>query len=76
MILPEHMTSALHSNRFTGPFTRKVMMPIRVLVKAKSTEEIEVSPEGMNGKGDLGARYVFFCSLHKDAHLGGTIFVD
>jgi hypothetical protein len=30
------------------------MMPIRVLVKAKTTETIEVSPQGLNGKGDLG----------------------
>jgi hypothetical protein len=52
------------------------MMSIRVLVKAKTTERIEVSPEGLNGKEDLGARYRFCCSLHKDAHLGGSIFVD
>jgi hypothetical protein len=50
MILPEHMTSGLHSDRFTGPFTRNVMMPVRVLVKAKTTEKIEVSPEGLAEK--------------------------
>jgi hypothetical protein len=76
MILPEYMTKPMHSDIFTGPFTRNVMTPIRVLVKANSTEKIEVSHEGLNGPKDLGARYLFFCPLHKDAHLGGMIFVD
>lgn len=75
-ILPEQVTAGMTSDVFIGPFTRHVMVPIRVQVKAKSTVKVEVSPEGLSGPRDLGARYPFFCPVHKDLHLGGVIFVD
>jgi len=56
--------------------TRDKTMPIRVPVKAKSTVKIEVSPEGLNKPEDFGARYPFFCPLHRERHPGGVIFVD
>lgn len=75
-ILPEQITSGMRSDVFTGPFKANVLKPIHVLVKAKSTEKIQVSTEGLIGDRALGARYPFFCPKHKDLHLGGVIFVD
>jgi hypothetical protein len=75
-ILPEQITSGMRSDVFTGPFTNNVLKPIHVHVKSKSTEKIRVSTEGLIGERDLGAKYEFFCPLHKDLHLGGVILVD
>lgn len=75
-IVPEHITGAFKSDYFTGPKTIHVLRPINVLVKAKSTLKIAVANEGLTGNVHLGAKYRFFCPSHKDAHLGGAIFVD
>jgi hypothetical protein len=75
-IVPEHITGAFKSDYFTGPKTIHVLRPINVLVKAKSTLKIAVAGEGLVGNEHLGAKYRFFCPSHKDAHLGGAIFVD
>jgi hypothetical protein len=75
-ILPEEIRSGMRSEYFTGPKTDEVLKPIHVLVKAKSTVKIHVSTEGLIGDKDLGAKYSFFCPMHKDLHLGGVILVD
>lgn len=75
-ILPEQITSGMRSDVFIGPFTDNVLKPIHVLVKAKSTVKIRVSTEGLIGDRDLGAKYPFFCPIHKDLHLGGVILVE
>lgn len=75
-ILPEEITGGMRSEYFTGPKTVDVLKPIHVLVKAKSTLKIKVSTEGLIGDRALGAKYPFFCPMHKDLHLGGVIFVD
>jgi hypothetical protein len=75
-ILPEEITSGMKPDYYTGPKTANVLKPIHVLVKAKSTLKIKVSTEGLIGDKDLGAKYSFFCPIHKDLHLGGIIFVD
>ena len=75
-IVPEHITGAFKSDYFTGPKTVNVLRPINVVVKAKSTLKIAVATEGLIGHTHLGAKYRFFCPTHKDAHLGGAIFVD
>ena len=75
-IVPEHITGAFKSDYFTGPKTINVLRPINVVVKAKSTLKIAVASEGLIGNVHLGAKYRFFCPSHKDAHLGGAIFVD
>jgi hypothetical protein len=75
-IVPEHITGAFKSDYFTGPKTINVLRPIHVIVKAKTTLKIAVANEGLLGDTHLGAKYRFFCPTHKDAHLGGAIFVD
>jgi hypothetical protein len=75
-ILPEKITSTLRADEFRGPYSLNVLKPIHVLVKAKSALKILVSNEGLAGDRDLGSKYLFFCPTHKDAHLGGVIFVD
>ena len=55
---------------------QKARVPIRVHVKANSTEKIEVSPEGLNEPKDFGAVYRFFCPLHREFHVGGEIRVN
>ncbi len=75
-LVTEQITGPVKSDYFTGPKTATLMRPIHVQVKAKSTLKIAVSTEGLIGDRDLGAKYRFFCPLHKDAHIGGSIFVD
>jgi hypothetical protein len=75
-IVPEHVTGAFKSDHFTGPKTVNVLRPIKVLVKAKSTLKIAVASEELIGDVHVGAKYCFFCPTHKDADLGGAIFVD
>lgn len=75
-LIQEYSTTPRFGEYFTGPKTTNVLRPIHVQVKAKSTLKIAVSDEGLTAKGDLGAKYRFFCPLHKDAHIGGDIFVD
>ena len=55
---------------------QKTMVPIKVQVKANSTEKIEVSPEGLNQPKDFGAQYRFSCPVHREFHQGGVIRVD
>ena len=75
-LVTEQITGSVRSDYFTGPKTATLMRPIHVRVKAKSTLKIAVSDEGLIGERELGAKYRFFCPLHKDAHKGGDIFVD
>lgn len=74
--LPDWKKSGGRYEDIGGQRVENVLAPIHALVKAKSTLKIEVSTEGLIGRRDLGARYPFFCPIHKDLHLGGVIFVD
>lgn len=74
--LPDWKKSGGRYEDIGGQRVENVLVPIHVLVKAKSTVKIEVSPEGLIGDKNLGAKYSFFCPMHKDLHLGGVIFVD
>jgi hypothetical protein len=75
-IIQEVSTTPRPGDYFTGPKAMNVMRPIHVRVKANSTLKIQVSDEGLIGDRDLGAKYLFFCPIHKDAHIGGHIIVD
>ena len=75
-LVTEQITTPQGSDYYTGPKTATLMRPIHVKIKAKTTLKIAVSTEGLIGDRDLGAKYRFFCPLHKDAHLGGSIFVN
>ncbi|ALA59428.1 hypothetical protein [Nitrospira moscoviensis] len=76
MILSDEEMGSLRTDIFTGPVTGQVLAPIRVKVKARETLKIRVSPVGLEGAKNLGARYPFFCPTHKDLHLGGFILVE
>jgi len=72
----EVQTSPRFGEYYTGPKTVKFLRPIHVLVKAKKTLKISVADEGLIGDRNLGAKYLFFCPMHKEAHVGGQIIVD
>jgi hypothetical protein len=76
MILSDEEMGSLRTDIFTGPVTGQVLAPIRVKVKARETLKFRVSPVGLEGAKNLGARYPFFCPTHKDLHLGGFILVE
>lgn len=55
---------------------KRMIAPIRVTVKAAETKKIQVAPDGLAGKRNLGASYRFFCPMHMDVRVSGFIFVD
>ena len=74
--IEEYSTTPRFGQYFTGPKHTNVLRPIHVTIKAKSTLKIQVADEGLIGDRNLGAKYLFFCPIHKDAHIGGHIIVD
>ncbi len=59
-----------------GLIPRSIPMPIYLKVKAGETKKIQVSPRGLVGEKNLGARYQFFCPKHKDIRVSGFIYVS
>ena len=59
-----------------GLLPKSIPVPIQIKVKAGETRKIQISPRGLVGEKNLGARYQFFCPKHKDIRVSGFIFVD
>lgn len=59
-----------------GLLPRNIPVPLHLKVKAGETKKIQVSPRGLVGEKNLGARYQFFCPKHKDIRVSGFIYVD
>lgn len=78
MLLPEE--EAIPETRLDpgsgGLLPRNVPVPIHITVKAGETKKIQISPRGLVGEKNLGARYKFFCPKHKDIRVSGFIYVD
>lgn len=78
MLLPEE--EAIPETRLDpgsgGLLPRNVPVPIHITVKAGETKKIQISPRGLVGEKNLGARYQFFCPKHKDIRVSGFIYVD
>jgi len=61
---------------YGGLLPRNIPMPIQIKLKAGETKKIQVSPRGLRGEKNLGARYPFFCPKHKDIRISGYVYVD
>ncbi len=61
---------------YGGLLPRNIPMPIQLKLKAGETKKIQVSPRGLAGEKNLGARYPFFCPKHKDIRISGHVYVD
>ena len=61
---------------YGGLLPRNIPMPIQLKLKAGETKKIHVSPRGLTGEKNLGARYPFFCPKHKDIRISGYVYVD
>lgn len=59
-----------------GLLERNIPVPLHIKVKAGETKRIQISPRGLVGEENLGARYQFFCPKHKDIRVSGFIYVD
>ncbi|MFO0701305.1 MAG: hypothetical protein U0236_18955 [Nitrospira sp.] len=59
-----------------GMLPRSIPVPIHLKVKAGATKKVQISPRGLVGEKNLGARYQFFCPKHKDIRVSGFIYVD
>ncbi len=51
------------------------LKPIRLNVPAGQTKRIRVNTAELQGPHALGKRFRVFCPIHKDIHLGGSIYV-
>jgi len=61
---------------YEGLLPRSIPMPIQLKLKAGETKKIQVSPRGLAGEKNLGARYPFFSPKHKDIRISGYVYVD
>ena len=52
------------------------MEPIRIKLAPGQTKKIVVSPTGLEGPRNLGARYRYFCPIHEAMHVAGNLYVD
>ncbi|MDF0650518.1 MAG: hypothetical protein P0121_03495 [Nitrospira sp.] len=59
-----------------GLLARSVPVPLHLKVQAGQTKRVQVAPRGLVGEKNLGARYPFFCTKHKDIRVSGFIYVD
>lgn len=59
-----------------GLLARSVPVPLHLKVQAGETKRVQVAPRGLVGEKNLGARYPFFCTKHKDIRVSGFIYVD
>jgi hypothetical protein len=78
MLIPEEeaMPEIKSPPVFEGLLPRSINVPLHLKVKAGETKKIQVSPRGLVGEKNLGARYPFFCPKHKDIRVSGFIYVD
>jgi hypothetical protein len=78
MLLPEEeaIPEAKLDPGSGGLLPRSIPVTLHLKVKAGETKTIQVSPRGLVGENNLGARYPFFCPKHKDIRVSGFIFVD
>jgi hypothetical protein len=52
-----------------------VLRPLKVTVGPKETKRVRISSRNLLGRSAIGKRFRFFCPIHQDKHLGGSIFV-
>lgn len=78
MLLPEE--EAIPESKLDpasgGLLPRHIPVPLHIKVRPGETERIQISPRGLAGEKNLGARYQFFCPKHKDIKVSGFIYVD
>jgi hypothetical protein len=55
--------------------TMHTLEPLRVKVGPKETKKVQVSTHELSGPREVGRHFRFFCPLHKDVHLGGSIYI-
>lgn len=51
------------------------LKPIRVAVAPKETKRIAINTAELESARNLGKRFRYFCPIHKDVHLAGSIYV-
>ena len=61
---------------FGGLLPRSIPVPIHLKLKAGEIKKIQISPRGIAGEKNLGARYPFFCPKHKAIRVSGFIYID
>ncbi len=51
------------------------LRPIRVTVPPGETKRITVDTSPLDGHHGVGRHFKFYCPIHRDVHLGGSIYI-
>lgn len=75
MVAREHLLSPEQTGDIVEPIRLEYTEPMNVTVKPGESKRVRVHKTGLFSQQSKGIAYRFFCSIHKDLHQAGSLFV-